>query len=466
MAYQNFENNESNSRPGTQNSVLSAFMFGGMFLYIIICIVMYFANNHVASYQVKEGSIYVNNSYKGIALRDEILVNSNDAGYVNYFAKEGSRIGSGKMVCTIDANGDLKEMLEEAAMGEEPLEDSDFDELRGEIISFKNEFSKDHFNTVYEFKNSALVTVMKSVNANVLRNMEKLNSSGNSFLRSNLSPRSGIVVYSYDDYEDLKPIDVTKDILSQKEYQKKLFLDNELVEHGDALYKLILNENWSIVIPLEDEEKADLLEEKEYVKVKFLKNQNTSWGKVTTWNNESGDYFAQLDFNNSMISFCKDRFIDLELILEEETGLKIPKSAIVTKEFFTVPFDFVNGDESNASVVKQSYTEDGTLGKKDVPITILKKTDSHYYIDSPELEMGDTLFKADSATTLTLDERGPLTGVYNRNKGYADFKIIQSTGYENEEYAIVKPDSEYGLLEYDYIVLDASTVKDDQLIIK
>lgn len=466
MAYQNFENNESNTRHMTQNSVLSAFLFGGMFLYIVICIVMYFANNHVASYQVKVGSIYVNNSYKGIALRDEIIVNSNEAGYVNYFAKEGSRIGSGKMVCTIDANGDLKEMLEEAAMGEKPLEDSDFDELRGEIISFKNEFSRDHFNTVYEFKNSALVTVMKSVNANVLRNMEKLNDSGNSFLHSSLSPKSGIVVYSYDNFEDLKPIDVTKEILDQKEYEKNLFLDNKLVENGDKLYKLVLNENWSIVISLEDEEKATLLKEKEYVKVKFLKNQNTSWGKVTTWSNNDGDFFAQLDFNNSMISFCKDRFIDLELILEEETGLKVPKSAIVTKEFFTVPIDFINGDENNASVVKQVYTEDGVLGKKDVSISILRKTDSYFYIDSPELEENDILFKADSNLTFTLNERGPLTGVYNRNKGYADFKIIQETGYENEEYAIIKPDSEYGLLEYDYIVLDASTVKDDQLIIK
>lgn len=465
MAYQNFENNESNTRHVTQNSVLSAFLFGGMFLYIVICIVMYFANNHVASYQVKVGSIYVNNSYKGIALRDEILVNSNDSGYVNYFAKEGSRIGAGKMVCTIDANGDLKEMLEEAAMGDKPLEDSDFDELRGEIISFKNEFSREHFNTVYEFKNSALVTVIKSVNANVLKNMEKLNSSGNSYLHSNLSPQSGIVVYSYDDLEDLKPIDVTKDIIEQKEYEKKLFLDNKLVENGDKLYKLVLNENWSIVIPLEDEEKADLLKEKEYVKVKFLKNQNTSWGKVSAWSNNEGEFFAQLDFNNSMINFCKDRFIDLELILEEETGLKVPKSAIVTKDFIMVPFDYVNGDENNASVVKQVYTEDGTLGKKDVPITIIKKSDSRFYIDSPEIELKDTLCKADSNSTLTLEETGPLTGVYNRNKGYADFKIIQETGYENEEYAIIKPDSDYGLLEYDYIVLDASKVKNDQLII-
>lgn len=39
--------------------------------------------------------------------------------------------------------------------------------------------------------------------------------------------------------------------------------------------------------------------------------------------------------------FCTDRFIDIELILEEETGLKIPNSSIVEKEFFIVPKDYV-----------------------------------------------------------------------------------------------------------------------------
>ena len=36
--------------------------------------------------------------------------------------------------------------------------------------------------------------------------------------------------------------------------------------------------------------------------------------------------------------------------------------------------------------------------------------------------------------------------------------------YENDEYAIVKPNTKYGLSVYDYIVLDAGTVRDDQFI--
>ena len=56
-----------------------------------------------------------------------------------------------------------------------------------------------------------------------------------------------------------------------------------------------------------------------------------------------------------------------------------------------------------------------------------------------------------------------LIGVYNMNKGYADFRQINIL-YQNEEYAIVKSNTRYGLNVYDYIVLDASAVTDEQFI--
>ena len=49
------------------------------------------------------------------------------------------------------------------------------------------------------------------------------------------------------------------------------------------------------------------------------------------------------------------------------------------------------------------------------------------------------------------------------NKGYADFKQINIL-YQNDEYAIVKSNTKYGLNVYDYIVLNADTVSDDQFI--
>ena len=53
-------------------------------------------------YEVKTGSLSVGNVYQGIALRQETIVMSTDSGYINYYAREGERVGSGKLVCSID----------------------------------------------------------------------------------------------------------------------------------------------------------------------------------------------------------------------------------------------------------------------------------------------------------------------------------------------------------------------------
>lgn len=94
---------------------------------------------------------------------------------------------------------------------------------------------------------------------------------------------------------------------------------------------------------------------------------------------------------------------------------------------------------------------------------IYQETEEYYYLDDSSLRVGDHLIMPDSNETVTVSQSASLTGVYNINKGYADFKEIQVL-QQNEEYAIIKPNTTYGLSPYDYIVLDASTVDADQLI--
>ena len=56
-----------------------------------------------------------------------------------------------------------------------------------------------------------------------------------------------------------------------------------------------------------------------------------------------------------------------------------------------------------------------------------------------------------------------MIGVYNINKGYADFRRIRIL-YQNDEYSIVESNTAYGLNVYDFIVLDTSTVDENELI--
>ena len=435
-----------------------------IFLYIIIAIVNYFSQKHIESYQVLMGSLSTNNIYKGVALRNELIVRSDKAGYVNYFARESQRVGVGNLVYSLDESNKLASYFANNAEGSD-LTAKDLGELKTDILSFVNEFDPTNFSTVYDFKYSVEGTVLKLSNANILSDIDKINSQGAlDLVTFNYAPSSGYVIYSVDGYEDLSLNEMTSELYDYKNYQKKQLISNELVGEGDPVYKISTSEDWSIVIKT-DPEKAEELVEEEYVKVKFLKNQDTSWGKVSVYNNPEGDTFVMLSFTNSMLSFCTDRFIDIELILQEDNGLKVPNSAIVNKEFFIVPKDYITkgGMSNTTGVLRQFYLEDGSTSSEFIETAIYNETEDEYYLDDMTLRMGDILIKADSNSTLTLSKKGSLIGVYNINKGYADFKQINIL-YSNDEYSIIKPNTVYGLCTYDYIVLDASSVKDDELI--
>jgi len=166
-----------------------------------------------------------------------------------------------------------------------------------------------------------------------------------------------------------------------------------------------------------------------------------------------------------MITFCTDRFVDIELILEDETGLKIPNSAIVEKEFFLVPSEYIikGGNSGENGVLREVYTENGEVTNEFVPTTIYNEENGEYYLDDSALRIGDYITKADSTEKYPISKRGTLIGVYNINKGYADFKQINIL-YQNEEYSIVKSGTTYGLSVYDYIALDASSVEENDFI--
>ncbi len=448
------------------NLNIGMLIFAAMFIYIVILVVTYLRTDHIVGYNVQEGSLTSNSIYKGIALRREEIVPCTNAGYVNYFTREGERVAVGNLVYTIDETGRLSDYINTNESGENSLSDSDLSELKSEITAFTSRFDRKQFTDVYNFKYSVEGTVLKLANYNILENVNSLNdNSGTALVNYCYAAKSGIVTYSVDGYENLKLEDMTAEHFDQKEYEKKHLVNNELLANGDPAYKLSTDEDWSIVILVEDESLAEQLVEEEYIEVKFLKNQYTSWGKVESFQNEAGDTFVELSFTNSMVTFCTDRFIDIELLLEDEKGLKIPNSAIVEKEFFIVPKEYVTkgGNSGKSGVLLEVYDEEGNASTEFVPTTIYDETETEYYLDDSVLHAGSYIIKPESTQKHAVSKTGSLIGVYNINKGYADFKQV-SILYQNEEYSIVKSNTAYGLNVYDHIVLDATLVNDNDFI--
>ena len=122
---------------------------------------MYFTSSHIIGYEVKAGSLSVNNVYKGIAIRKEEVVNSADSGYINYYTREGGRVAVGDLVYTVDETGRLSEMVGTGDPDENSLSDADLNELKSEILAFISSFTPQNFREVYDFKYNVEGTVMK-----------------------------------------------------------------------------------------------------------------------------------------------------------------------------------------------------------------------------------------------------------------------------------------------------------------
>lgn len=447
------------------NLNIGMIIFGVVFIYVVVCVIMYFQTGRITRYEVMEGSLATNNIYRGVIIREETVVSAETAGYMNYYAREGERVARNDLVYVMDETGRLSEALEGMAMGENSLSDKELAEFRSEIVSFMHSFDCKNYENTYDFKYSMKNTVLKLANVGMLQNIGSLGDAAN-IINYSYSPDTGIVAYWTDGYEDLSAQDVTEAVFDNAQYEKTQLLSNSLVKVGEPAYKLSTSENWSIVIQVEPERGAKLQEE-DYILVRFLKNQYESWGQARLLSNADGNTYLQLSFTNSMLTFLSDRFVDVELIVEDETGLKIPVSSIVQKEFFLIPEAYVSlsGNSGRGSVIRQCYLEDGSISSESLEIDLYNFDDEtkEYYLDSSILNVGDILYKLDSQETFTVSRRATLIGVYNMNKGYADFKQINIL-YQNEEYAIVKSNTKYGLNVYDYIALNADNVQDDQFI--
>lgn len=435
-----------------------------LFAYIIIMIVSYFKSEHITPYEVKMGSLAVNNTYDGVILREETVVECDYSGYINYYAREGEKVPVGEMVYTVDSTGKLAEMISDDSQDDNELTNENLDEVKTQISDFAVEFDPSDYLDTYDFKYSIEGTVLKLANTSVLANIDKLRAENyTDSIDFGYTTMSGVLVYSTDGYEDVTAETITDDQVQGTNYERVSLHSNDLISQGDKAYKLITSELWSIIIEIDDAKAAALADES-YMLVRFLKNNYKSWAAVSILR-QNGKIYAKLDFNNSMVTFATDRFVEIELLDNAQEGLKIPNSSIVERAFYLIPVEYgaTGGNTGDTGFYRETYLEDGTVSTEFVSATIYNEIDGDYYVDESVFNAGDYIIKPDSEDRYAVSKQATLIGVYNINKGYADFKQITILN-QNDEYSIVKSNSDYGLSVYDHIVLKGNSVNENDFI--
>ena len=237
---------------------IGTIMFGILFIYMSFSAILYFTTTHIESYQVTSGPLSRNETYTGLAIREETVCTAPSSGYITYYAREGSKINASGAVYGLSST---KKSTSTASLTTEELL------IRSDMMSFSKGFNSSKFNNTYSFK--------YELKGNILQYAESENSSSapltsdeydgsddsseDNITNSNVyagnesicqSQSDGIILYSTDNYEG-KTIDtVTAEDFDQNSYHETDLKTSDSVQSGDDVYTIITDERWSLLIPL------------------------------------------------------------------------------------------------------------------------------------------------------------------------------------------------------------------------
>lgn len=442
--------------------------------YLIFLSVQSVTKEHLSIYEVTEKKIADDNTVRGIILRDEKLVTSSQSGYINYYVGEGSKVGSKTPVYSVDESGQIANQLSAVQMDEIKLTAQNTEDIRSAISSYRDSYDMSHFEETYNFKYNIENTVSELSNANLMDNLTKiLKESGKSdSFQLIRAKESGIISYTSDGMEDLDLNSVTKESFANTTDNLTQLRQTESVEAGSPVYKLVSSENWSVIAPLSQEQFKNIQQEGKVV-VSLKKINARISPQITTFTMDGG-YYAKLDMNRYMIQYLNNRYLDIEIEMNDDSGLKIPLSSILKKNFYTISKDYVGQDQNgNDGIIVVSYDKKGTPSYQFQPTDVIYSKEikdgeeiisDTCYVDAAQFAAGTSIVKDNlGSDTMQLTDTEELEGVYCCNKGYCEFRRIEKT-YKNAEYCIVKKNTQNGLAAYDHIILNPELISENDII--
>lgn len=436
-------------------------IFGLILIYLFINIVIYFTTERTKYYEVIEGSNEekINNSYEGIALRDEVIQYANESGYVDYFIREGSRISKNSTLYSIDSSGELNELLLDSSEENSKLTEENLNTINNSLKDFNNNFDPMNFSQLYDFKSTLKGTVVDLINMNSLQKLAK--EKGEKFT-INKSEVSGIVLYRVDDFETLKPKEVKSSNFDKSNYTSAHFSSGDKIEKGTPIYKAINDDEWNIVLKFS---KSDIKKYKKVsnITIKFLKDNLSTTANLKIVKGADGNLYGVITLAKYVVRYATDRFLNIEIVETPKVGLKIPKSSVVTNELYVIPKEYSKKGKDDVSIGFSIQDSDRTENDSEIYYPPIAYSDeNNYYVSKSYFEKGDVITKSDSHSNYVIERTQKFMGVYNINNGYTVFEIVQILDTIDEYYIVEKENSDLKI--YDRIVLDASKVSENQII--
>ena len=438
-----------------------------IFLYVLISLIMSLKKEPVTTYKVNKTDINNNIIVDGLIVREELVLNSDKSGYVCYYIRDGEKVTKDSTVCTIDETGQVFNTINDTESYDGLLTADDYNEVRNLISLYKLTYSDTNFYNAYNFEISLNNKVLELTNE-ILMQQVGGNVSQNS-MSAIISPESGLVTYYIDGYENYDISNVSKSDFDKSNYKKETLKTGDIISSGTPVVKIIPNEKWNMIIPVSDEQIASIKEvyNDENPNLHFKIN-NSSY--IISMPFEiiygSDGKYLNIMLDKFMLNFMSERFASVEIILEDDSGLKVPVSSLTEKEVYQIPVSYLSGggnQSTNTKINVQYMGEDNEITIKQVSPTIYMIDEEYCYVDPLVFDETDVLLNINTNESLAVSmiPRISIKGVYSANRGIAEFKMVTIIK-TIDDFALVKSDESLNI--YDNIILDSSKVYENQII--
>lgn len=283
-----------------------------IFAYILLQISINIIGKNIDTLVIESETVELKVSAKGLIIRDEYLIRSNQSGIIKSMVNSGEKLKKGDALAAIYSNS---KNLEENKSKIVQL-NKEIDELETEYENSKSDISKELINVKIKNKKEQRVVLNDENN----KNINYLNIT-----------TSGVVSTKYDGYEDIYTLDklenlTSKDIEDAENNYKELDIENTSIKESEVVARIIQSDYSYIAICTKDD---DIFEENQKVEIVF--DSENIQGNVEKVYRNGNNNVVIFKISNQNVEIYDTRVKEFDIIYKQIDGLKVPKQSVKEK---------------------------------------------------------------------------------------------------------------------------------------
>jgi putative membrane fusion protein len=330
-------------------------IFNFILLLLFLSFVIYLIDNWRVTqetYVLHEDTLEIILEIEAAAIKDERIVYALNDGDISVFKKQGDRVKSGILIAQQFNDYNSKTISDELNIINEIIGVKQGNKVSNDKVgsSYNNKIKNDLQNALFSKDFQYVITAVNNLDTNdfnfrysgyesytleeLINHRDSLRKNVSSDKISYYSPGGGIVSYSFDGLEMVYAVDRLLEInlndVRKLNYQNYSTL-NKTIKNNEPIYKIIDNFDWFLAFEIN---KSDMNEirDKQNLKIRLKKIDkviNTTVFRIQDYGEKS---LLILQTDKFLHDYIDERYIKVDLILNEFSGLKIHKESIVEKD--------------------------------------------------------------------------------------------------------------------------------------